>query len=690
MAASDAIPNYDFLQFVNSNFADLVSHYVNMWQGYHQTFAAAAISLCLIGGLVWVAVVAFKAPKDKLQAALGVFAVVIFTGLLLQKGQYAIGPGGTQVGLTTGAGWSIKIVGNVYQLFKSALDRTNSNAALELAINNAFHVTDQNTLSKFLDSPVRPMYEDYIAKCQPALSALAGESADTRKLGQAVGLYGSAGINQAEVAKLSKETYEKLVSGDKTAAMSLNALFFGSTGIDFLSSYMTNKEREVKDDATRAQQMLAKIPADANPFDGTSNGYMVPTENFWLQHMFKKGTDGEPEFESISTGDNDMYRYGGYSKGSEVPAHQANLFYPKDCLQMYMLVTQSVENWTQAISREVPVSKRPAWMRDQLSTQTQMIKRVGDKLEQEKAYKAANPNMPTFSGVRYREQGADWGFGVTADEIMSSLQAIGSKFKQWMLTFKIPAMINGCAMLAGLLVVLFPLICVFSVFIKPAYLVTYFKLLVFTFTVPLINNMVLTMSATLLALNEEVLNGLNSGDYSENFTVLISASSAQYIIFMALTTIEIIIAKMLIWDDVKGLSGFNPGGAATGAALTGAAVVGTAMKFASMALGGPGRIAGALRGSGGTAGSPGAGGPGTPRGLSGSYGQANVNVNYSPPASGSNSYASAGSRLSNASRPPTPPTGGTTGGPKGKPPGSGTTRTPNPKQPPPKGPPQSP
>ncbi|WP_409286799.1 hypothetical protein [Pseudomonas guariconensis] len=668
MAAEDQIDNYGFLQFVNTNFTDLVSHYINMWAAFHQGFTAAAINICLWGGLAWVAVLTLKAPADKLKTAIGALSIVLLTGLLLQKGTYAVGPAGTQVGLASGAGWSVRIVGNVYQLFKSSIGAIAANDAMDLAIGNAFHVTNEETLAKFNKSPVRPLYEDYIKKCEPALTSLAGNSEDTRRLGQAIGLFGSAGINQAEVAKISKENYEKLMAGDKTAAMSLNRIVFG--GSNPYGGYITAKQAKLLDEATKGQQLLAKIPLDANPFDGKSEGYRIPTTNYWQDQMFQKGQPGAPEYENVTDGENTMYIYSGYTQGTAVPQHQSSIFYPKNCLQMYMLVTKAVDNWTGAIKETVSVANRPAWMRDQLSTQTQMIRRINDKLEQERLMDK-NGNVPTFSALHYKDQEVNWGFGDTANEIVNTFQALGAKWKEWFLKFYIPASINGCAMVAGLLVVLFPLICVFAVFISPAMLITYVKILVFLFTVPLLNSLVLTMSATLLALNEEVLNGLNAGDYTENFTVLISASTANYLIFMGLGVISLIIAKMLIWDDVKSLSAFNPGGAAAGAAMTGAAIVGTAVKVAGMLVS-RGRM------------SPGSGGPSTPAagGMQPPPFQSSVTGNPNTPRlPSSSSYTAAGNRLSG----PRPPSGGNL--PPGR--NGGFPALPPPKTPPRGGPPKN-
>jgi hypothetical protein len=125
-----------------------------------------------------------------------------------------------------------------------------------------------------------------------------------------------------------------------------------------------------------------------------------------------------------------------------------------------------------------------------------------------------------------------------------------------------------------------------AVFISPRILISFVKLMTFGFLVPFTNDVCLSMAALLLAVNNELLIGYNAGNFTKNDTLLISAGTAQYIIFVAICAIELIFAKMLIWDDVKSISSFNPGQGAVGLAATGTAIIGAGIKLGSMALGG--------------------------------------------------------------------------------------------------------
>lgn len=679
MALETEIPNYGLLQFVNSNFADLVAHYINMWQAYNQTLTAAAMNLCLYGGLAWVGVLTLKAPVDRLKTAASAFGIVMLVAMLLQPGTYKIGPSGGPVGLSAGAGWSLKLVGNVYQLMKSALDNVNNESAMELAFANAYHVTDESTMAKFNTSPAKQLYQDYISKCQAALTASAGSTPDTRMAGRYVGLFGSSGVNQVETIGLTQKSYDALKNKVASSSLKAQPIIFGD---DNPNLGAIASESFVAEGVDKGRALLAAIPEDENLFSdqNSQGGYLMPSKEFYVRQINpKKATEGVHEFEKISDSkDNNLYLNPDYVEGSTIPEDRQARFYPKDCLQMYGLVTKAVANWTAAIKQVVPAGEQTAYMRDFQSAQAKLINDVNNRVEQEKTNKGTG--IPINGSATFSTQKPNFGVENLTNEVMTAMQDLGMKFRQWMLKFKIPTMINGCAMLAGILVVLFPVICVFAVFFNPSMLISYMKLLAFAYMVPFINNLVLTMASTTLAMNGELMSGLQAGNFSENYPLLISAGSAQYVIFMALTAVEIIIAKMLIWDDVKGLSGFNPAGAATGMAATGAAVVGAGLKLGGAAMslvGGPARMAGSLaKGAGGAAASAGrAVGGGGGGGSGGGYGPANMNVNLNIPKAQPASTAGAARNL--AMPKSSTPSGGATptnssptnpaqyGGPKG-------------------------
>jgi hypothetical protein len=582
------IANYDFLKFVDGNFIDLVSHYVNIWQAYHQVFTKVAMDLVMFGGILWVAVLALKAPADKLKTAAGALVIVLLTGMLLQPGNYKVGPNGSQVGLAAGAGYTLLIVGNIYTLFKSALDSVNKEGANALAFNNAYSVTNQGTVERYKDSTLFPMMNDYVTKCQGAVEQYMGSTEQTRKAGWAVGLFGSSSIGQSEADfTSSKEMVEALKDKNKdiTNYMQNNVIMFDESMTE------TNSVNKIRAEIADGVKLLNNIPDLLNPFftgDVPTGGYKLPSKAYWITAIGKEPGTG-PEFESAVDGPfGNAYMNSCCSGGNQgvLGVDDADRFYPKNCAQMFLLVSKGVENFNAAAAATGNGGQKTATMRDGVSAQNLMMRQIKAHIAQQKLIKSGAQNIKPYANQLLKGQEQPDLFTEVADSTMTFMQDIGMGFREWMLKFKIPTMINGCAMLAGMIIVMFPIICVFAVFLSPNTLITFVKLLVLAFTLPFINDMCLTMASSLLAMNGELLNGFNAGNYTENWALLISAASAQYVIFIALTAVEIIIAKMLIWDDVKGLAGFNPAGAATGMAATGMAISGAALKVGSLAFGG--------------------------------------------------------------------------------------------------------
>ncbi|MHC5194949.1 proline-rich domain-containing protein [Pseudomonas frederiksbergensis] len=661
------IANYDFLKLVDGYYLDIVSHYVNIWQAYHQVFTKVAMDLVMYGGIAWVGVLALKAPVDKLRTAAGAMTIVLLTGMLLQPGNYKVGPAQSQVGLAAGAGYSLSIIGSIYALFKSALDSVNKEGANALAFNNAYHVTNAATVDRYANSPLAPMMSDYISRCQNAIESSGTATEETRKTGWAVGLFGSSGIGQSEAQfTMSKEMLEAIKNKDKD----LTKYMSSSVPFTMYDESMTvaNSENKIQDGIAKGITMLNSIPDDANPyFSGQypAGGYKLPTQAYWQTLLGGKGSGPEME-DAVSGALGNAYQSSAYDSagGPPVPADQRQSFYPKNCAQMYLLVAKGVENYNAAAAAVGMGGQKTALMRDGMSAQTMLIQQINAKIAQDKLKSTSLQNMRPYANQLYPGQETPSLLSAVADSTMTGMQDIGMKFREWMLKFKIPAMINGCAMLAGILIVLFPLICVFAVFISPNILISYVKLLVFAFTVPFINDMCLTMASSLLAMNGELMEGYNAGNYTENWALLISAASAQYIIFIALTAVEIIIAKMLIWDDVKGLSGFNPGGAATGMAATGLAISGAVLKAASMAIGGGKMLAkggSAIAGGATAAGGKIAGGGSSVASITSAYG--NMTANYSVPNASSGSRNSIGlNPVKSSPKPPSNNGGGASGG----------------------------
>lgn len=568
------IDNYDFLKFVNANFLDSVGHYINMWNPYHQMFAMAASGIVTWGGLAWVAVMMLKAPADNLKTAVGALGVVALTLMLLSAGTFNIPGAGASLQLSNGAGWTVQIIGNFYQFFKKGIDAIKKDDAVQMAFDNAYHLTDQNTLKRFINSPMAPMYQDYIEKCQPAFTAAAGSRGEALSSGRYVGLFGSGGIGQAEVAiKKSNGFVDALSGADPTADKVVQTSWLSPDG-----------GFKVSEGVAKGLKILQSIPTELNPFDGQTvppSGYQIPTKAYWDAKMFDK-TSSEPAFYDV-TETPDNYLNTAYKDGEAPAVTDKTRAYPKNCADLYKMVDMGQRAWTASVDANLRVGQATAAARDGRDASMMLYRDTAQRLAQQgKLEQTSLAALAGYNGAKLFDHGAGGNLvGAGFDTAFTQLQDIGRWFQEKMLKYKIPMMITCCAMMAAFLVVWFPIIMIMAVFISPKLMMTFVKLMTFAFIVPLINDACLTMSATLLAVNGELMEGYNAGNFTQNDPAVLSAATAQYVVFIALTVVEVMFAKMLIWDDVKGLSGFNPGGAATSLAAAGGKIVGAAMKLGS-------------------------------------------------------------------------------------------------------------
>ncbi|EPJ5562109.1 hypothetical protein ACQYZY_28965 [Pseudomonas aeruginosa] len=608
MAATDPtvdvstdIASYDFLKLVNQHFGELAGHYINMFQSYHAAFAVTALNIVLMGGAAWVLVLMIKAPADKMRTAGGALAVLTLSAILLADDVFTIPGAYNDVQLANGAGWSVQIVGNIYQLFKEGLDSVKDEDAFQIAFDNAYHITDEETLKRFVDSPVADMYKDYINLCQPAFESIAGKNPQARSAGRFVGFYGSAGIGQAEVQWDNANSLIDQVTGKDPDMNELvnSTAWFNRDGGD-----------KIREGVESGVALLKAIPEEQNPFDGKTvpfTGYKIPTKEYWVQELFQKDIGTSEIYYDSSDVEGMNYRNSAYSEEADSDSYMdPAAAYPKNCYELYRMLDQGQRAWQAAIEENTRVGQATALGRDGRDATMMMYTDIENQIRAQG--RTADTPLQTLAGygaVNLLDHDGGMRLGeMLKDASYTTFADIGSTFREWMLKYMIPMSINGCAMLVGLLVVMFPLVCVMAVFISPKILVSYVKLMAFAFIVPFTNDACLSMAATLLSVNGELIEGYNAGNFAKNNTLLISAGTAQYVVFIAICAIEVIFAKMLIWDDVKGMSNFNPGGGALGLAATGAAVVGTVMKLASF-----GRGAFAARASAGGGAPSGSGGP---------------------------------------------------------------------------------
>ncbi|HGN1515754.1 TPA: hypothetical protein ACKROA_005239 [Pseudomonas aeruginosa] len=590
----NSIKDYDFLKLVDDNFADLVGYYLGMWQDYHTLLVNSAGVVVAGLGLSWTSILMMRSPEDKLRSVFTGLTGTVLMYLLLSVSTFNFPGTSSSLQMSRGGGWSLAIVGNVYMVFKSALDKVNEKKVTQDAFSRAYRVTNENTLKRFANSPVYPLYSEYLAKCEPAFIAANGNSPEALSAGRYVGFFGSTGIGANEIEFEDSRSFIDKVSGKGQANFDnpVNATWLKRDG-----------GNAVVEGTKKGMAMLDNIKGDSNPFDGTQppQGFEIPTEAYWVQNIFpdKAGqVSGQPLSLDASESKYNRYLNAGFK---EAPANGGRQnFFPKSCKDMFLMIDTAQRNFNSAVKNYAPAYQENSFRRDGDDAAAIMLNHLRNEASQRAK---GQSELLTYGGMYYKDSDVRDPMSMLFESGTTKFMDIGKEFREWMLTVKIPMMINGAAMLAALMAVTFPIFAVFGVFWSTRVIFTSVKIIAFCFIVAFINDMCLTMASTMLAVNAETMQGYNMGNYAQNSTLLISAGTGQYIIFVAITVVEIIFAKLLLWDDVKSLGGFNPAGATTGLAATGMAVAGAAIKImGSMLPGGIAGTAGALAGGAGSVG----------------------------------------------------------------------------------------
>ncbi|HHX6447809.1 TPA: hypothetical protein ACVGJN_005616 [Pseudomonas aeruginosa] len=614
MAKTDvdnSIKDYDLLKLVDDNFADLVGYYLSMWQDYHALLVNSAGAVVGGLGLVWTSILMLKSPEDKLRSAFTGLTGTLLMYLLLSVTTFTFPGTGHNIQMARGGGWSIAIVGNIYAVFKSALDKVNEGKVTQDAFSRAYHITNQNTLKRFIQSPVYPMYADYLDKCEPAFIAANGNSAEALDAGRYVGFFGSTGIGANEIEFEDSRSFLDQIRGKG------DANYDNPTNATWLKRDGGNA---VVEGTKNGMAMLDKIKGDSNPYDGANppQGFEIPTEAYWATKIFKvQPSELADQPLALDAGDPKYKKYlnSGYKEAPPQSAGRQN-FYPKSCKDMFLMIDMAQRNFNSAVQKYAPAYQENSFRRDGDDAATLALNHLRNEASQRKS---GQSELLTYGGMYYKDSDVRDPMTMLFESGTTKFMDIGKTIREWMLTVKIPMMINGAAMMAALMGITFPVFAVIGIFWSTRVIFTSIKIVAFCFIVAFINDLCLTMASTMLAVNAETLQGYNMGNYAQNSTLLISAGTGQYIIFVAITVVEIIFAKLLLWDDVKSLGGFNPAGASTGLAATGMAVVGGALRVAGMML--PGGIAGTagtlIGGSGGGTGGGPSGAPTSPGGNGG-------------------------------------------------------------------------
>jgi hypothetical protein len=325
-------------------------------------------------------------------------------------------------------------------------------------------------------------------------------------------------------------------------------------------------------DQAEGEAALKAIPDANNPFNGKADGYLIPSKAYWdkKNNLPSSGS----EFMDARSDLGGQYLQSGVLEDkpligeSEGAGSEVRKFYPKNCYEAYKLSSEAIKAWRDSNAGNPAVKDSPVAAAFMANTAGQrMSERANEELKAQ--IKAAGGTAP--------QNGFGDDFNSVADATYQAGNEVFAEIAQWMLRYKVPMTILTVAMMAAALLVAFPLFCVMAVFMGPGILWTYLKLLSLCFMVGFLNDLFLGMAANVISANS--LSLASDAGYIPGAGSLandMAASGSKAVIFSALTVLEIIFAKLLLWDDVKAIGSFNPGSIGVDAASSGLAKVGSA------------------------------------------------------------------------------------------------------------------
>lgn len=605
------VPSFSVLKLLANGFPDSVQYYLGIWSPYHSAFSKSASAIIFPAALVWIMFLLAKFSSEKGRAFVGGIFMVGVLGILLSPSDRgaemfggATGAPGASIQVANGSYWSYKIPGAIYGLFKSALASVDNNRseAQNLSMRMAYDFQTEAASKRLEAGPLRDIYLAYTTSCNKATQSTAITSnVNSVATLQNVGLHGGAGIGYSDADfnafdaiiddyKKSKDTLFSGASWDRLMTSPSSAAKDGVKAV-FWTPYANAKGASRVSDAIAAgKQALSAIPADENPFKNVAtdfvDGFKIPTKSYWLKLSGKSGVDGESDYVDARQFKNGAYKSPDIAD-SDVPTTTeiTSAAYPENCLEAFELADHAMREYRSAQEEIRRANGTSAVDKNFAEIQaTHDLSQLNDKLRQEAESLDANGKYKEgYTAGTYNKPTGDTMAGGILDSIVDTSADIGAWKDSIFLKYKVPFVISGCAMLVAALITAFPIFAVMSLFLGPGLLITYIKLVCFGFLVVFFNDLFLSMGSELIGMTNLLAIGDAAGTTARGSNAIdVAAVTAEVLVYSSITVIEVLLAKILIWDDVSAVSSFSPGGsfgtamAAGGGLLAGAIAVGAA------------------------------------------------------------------------------------------------------------------
>lgn len=584
-----------YLKSIVGNFEGLIQYYFSSMAYLAPWIRQASVSILYSLGLAWAAFCMLKAPVDRLYSALGVFATVALAGFLVSpttNTQNLGSASGTELSL--GGYYSYFLAGSITENFQSILTASWKNSITAAnggggpskdAIALAFADKSSQFADKFLKGEGKEAVKDYYQKCGTEAYLKATTPAQKtmlKSVGIGANTLGMANNEATEVAQLAKK------EANRNADLS-NAIMMGSDSYAGFAQLDQAVDQAKQVDANRsdAEKFLENLPPENSKIDGTK-GYRIPTKDYYkatLSSNASANNSNVDSFKKLSTSNGAFANMLPKGLQSTTAGDETDYkFYPKNCYDLYKIASETMSSLREGSRGVAGYENLPMTGQfTSMSASSQVRRAINDELTQ-----------------LFKEQGIDKTvnaslFETLGDYAYDITTKLSNTFDKWMLEYGIPTTISVMAMIVALLLISFPIFAMVAVMFGPKVLASYFKLMGFPFIVVFINNMLLSLSANLIAFNKSyaiVPDSFNPGGVDT--VSALSGMSAETIIFASICVCEVAIAKFILWDDVRAVTGFNPASASHNAVSRGESIAKT---IASVATGFLGRSASIAKGA---------------------------------------------------------------------------------------------
>lgn len=584
-----------YLQQIVGNFDSLVQYYFGSVAFFGPWFRQAGVGVLYSMGLAWAGFCFIKAPVDRLQHGLAVLGMVIVCGFLLSPTTNTKNLGAQSgVELSVGGYYSYYMAGTMTSIFSDVLRAAWKNAIVETvggggpnkeAIALAFNDQAVKFAEKYIQGEGKDAYIDYYQKCgNQALTAA--------KTPQEKAILTSVGVGAATLGMSASEVNSQVqaVERMKTSGWDLQGfLTMMTAGMSGAGGWVqaSQEAKLYEGNQAKAKQFLNDLPNANNNIDG-SKGYRIAEPEYYKTML--AGTEGSqksstPMFKSVSGASGELSKMlPNGATTTTAGAADDYVFYPKNCAELYEVANKTMESFRSGVKGVKGYENLPQ-AGGAVSVSAANLVDQGIRAQMEDIAKQAGADIK-FDPELYKQ---------TINNYSASMDSMGNTFNKFMLNYKIPFTIAAMAMIVCVLLVTFPIFACIAVIFGHKTLVTYFKLMAFPFLVVFTNNLLLILSANIIAFNKlmkVVPETFMPGQV--DVAGAIASMNTETVIYSVICVAEVAIARLILWDDVKAVTGFNTGAAATSSMDKGQSLAGKAV---SMVAGVMGRVGAVMKAS---------------------------------------------------------------------------------------------